>query len=257
MEVPCPHLPDPVENAGGRPPCQRLFWELGKDAKFIAKMGDQPFVLALDRLRPRLNASALGDDLLQRDQGTIRNPPRRVYAFCSIGEISNPMQDAKREGFSTHGAKVLSLKRILRREDHPARTMSIVMILPLLGIELDRSQKSFRVTRFECGDQPPVARLRQIEQGHLPSELGRRMGVRARDQYQIIEGGDTPIHRRIARQPGLDGEDPLDVFTEARFEGIEPRSRAENGEPGRPDMGGDDFHRRLDVPDDLDEALGR
>ena len=53
-----------------------------------------------------------------------------------------------------------------------------------------------------------------------------------------VQGGNQPIRGRIGREAGFHGENFRTQIAVTLFDGVEARLRAQDSEPGRPDMGG-------------------
>ena len=71
-----------------------------------------------------------------------------------------------------------------------------------------------------------------------------------------VEGRDPPVHRRVGRQAGFDGEDVVGEIAIAFIDGIETRLRAEGGKPRRPDMRRDEKGMRPGFQRDLQQVAG-
>ena len=78
-----------------------------------------------------------------------------------------------------------------------------------------------------------------VEKGRLARQLLGRVRVGVGDQRVAVQVRHAPVHRRIGREAGLQGEDVRRQVAEALLHRVEAGLRAEQREPGRPDVRGD------------------
>src|SRR3972149_3469637 len=83
------------------------------------------------------------------------------------------------------------------------------------------------------------------------------MGVGIGHQGDSVQRTQPPVHRRVGRETGFDGEDPIRIHVEGLLERIKARLRTEDGKPRGPGMGGDDDGVGRDVEDDPAELFYR
>ena len=67
------------------------------------------------------------------------------------------------------------------------------------------------------------------------------MGVGVGHQRQTVQGGDSPVHGRVRGQARLHRMDVVRQVAEAFLHGVKAGEGAEQGEVGRPDVGGNEF----------------
>ena len=82
------------------------------------------------------------------------------------------------------------------------------------------------------------------------------MTVGVGDEGIAVEGGDRPVHRRIGGEAGLQGKDMVAEVVEALFDRVEAGTGAEEGEPRRPDVGGDEKAFGCGFEDNVEEIAG-
>ena len=70
--------------------------------------------------------------------------------------------------------------------------------------------------------------------------FGGGVGVGVGHQGVAVQGGDLPVHGRVGGEACLHGADVGGQVLEALLHGLEAGEGPEQGEVGRPDMGGDE-----------------
>ncbi len=200
---------------------------------------DRVHLLALLPHPPRL-----GDDLGQREQVGIGPRPPALLAFLPVGQFLHPGHDPYRDRLAALRAEPLVLRRLPRVPAHAAGTVPVEMVLAFLGEELDRAPEPL-VLRVGQGAVHTVVRIFTVKNIGLAAQLRGRMRVGVRHQHEPVELPQPPVHQRVRRQPGLQGEDVPRQVLEALLDGIEPALRPQDREPGRPDMGGDKDRPRV------------
>ena len=82
------------------------------------------------------------------------------------------------------------------------------------------------------------------------------MGIGVRYEHVGVELLQPPVHERIGRQAGFDGEDVLrEVAVAVRYP-VESSPGSQGREPGRPDVGGDEAGHRVGLEGDLQQVPG-
>ena len=127
------------------------------------------------------------------------------------------------------------------------------MILALLREEFDCAQKLGGIARFQRGEEGVVAQF-SVEKGRLSRQFGRRMGVGVGDECVAIQPGEPPIHGRVGRKAGFQGEDVWGQVAETFLHRIEAGFGAEHRKPGGPDVGGDEVAPGVVFEDNLQQV---
>ena len=117
--------------------------------------------------------------------------------------------------------------------------MAVQMVFPLLGEKLDGAiqPRSGFNGPLEGGKAGRAGKKRG-----LPAQLGGGMRVRIGNKLQCIQHGHPAIHGRIGGQAGFRSMHQARQIAIAFLQGRKLRKRAQQGEVGCPDMGGD-IHR--------------
>ena len=134
-----------------------------------------------------------------------------------------------------------------------ALAVPVVVVFALLRIELQGAGETLRIARPERLVDPPVRQLR-VETGRLASQLLRRVRVRVRDNGEIVQARQPPVHRRIGRQSRLHREDVGQQILVALLQTVEPRTGPQHREVRCPDVRRNEQHLRAHLQTDLEQV---
>src|SRR5713226_8222773 len=143
------HAADAVRDTRGG-----VFRDLGErdiqqNRKLRPKLGTQLKVLFTHATRADLRAHRFRNDLLQRDQVAVRDPPSRRVSFRAVGEIFHAVHDPDRHWTLAHRAQVSRGLGLFGRHARVAVAVAVVVILAFFGKELDRVQELLRILLAE------------------------------------------------------------------------------------------------------------
>ena len=252
MNLAGPHAADALRQQ--RVPGRRdlLEREILQDRQLRPQPLQQAVVLRLYALGVGACAHHLGERLRQGDETRIGSGGIRTRARRAVGEFLHPVVDADRHRLAARRATPAVRDRGCRFPADPALAMPIQVVLAFLRKELDGAAIPAGVTACERPEQRIVAQLR-VEHGCLPRQLRRRVGVGAGDERVAVQPGDAPVHRRIGREAGLYREDLRRQIGETLLDRIEPGPGAQDGEPRRPDVSGNQVAALIGFQDDLQQ----
>ncbi len=135
-----------------------------------------------------------------------------------------------------HDGPVVSLElpSLLGGQTDVAVAVSIQVVFPLLGVQLDRA--AIALPRLQC---PPdgVVVLLSLEEVGLPSQHGRRVGIPVGHEPVAIERRHLPVHLWVGGEACLHGKDVVRQVTVTIGDGVEAALGSQRREPRRPDVG--------------------
>ena len=134
-----------------------------------------------------------------------------------------------------------------------AVAMAVQVILTLFGEKLDRTRTARRVAAAQRVEQRIVRQL-DIEQRGFTPQLWRRMRIRIGNQRVTVQVADTPVHRRIGRQPRLEGKDVRRQVAKTLFDRVKARLGPQHRKPRRPDVRGNQVAAFVDPKHDLQQV---
>src|SRR3990167_2224764 len=140
--------------------------------------------------------------------------PRRHIPLLPVGEIVNPVHDADGDRLSADRAEPLAPLSLGRAPPDAAFAVAIVVVFSLCGKKLDREEKLLWIMAFEAVDKIFISGL-AVEDVCLARDLARRVSIGIGDQRDSVEGGKTPVHRRVRREARLDSINVGALFFEA------------------------------------------
>ena len=193
------------------------------------------------------------EQLGQRDQAGKWVRTRGAFAVPAVGQALDTVQNTDGHLFATDRAAPGMGPGDRRLPTDPAAAVAVDVVLAFFREEFYRALKGSRVAAVQSREKRVVAQ-RTVEQRRLTAKFLRRMRVRTGDQRIAVEAGDTPVHRRVRREPGLKRKDVRRQIAETRFDRVEPRHRAEQRKPRRPDMGRDQVAAFVDFQGDLEQV---
>ena len=212
---------------------------------------EKALVVLRDPAALRAYLENFGQDLGQRDEASHgaggRGGCRRLGP---VREVLDPVHHPDRQGLAAHRAEAPVPPGLVRRQADLAAPVAVQVVLAFLGKELDGAAVPF--TGLQGPAKGEVVEV-GVEHAHLAPELLRRVGVRVGYEPEAIEGRDPPVHRRVGGEAGLHREDVLREIPVAVVDGVEPRLRAEGGEPWGPDVGGYEIGARVRLEGDFEE----
>ncbi len=185
-----------------------------------------------------------------RDSGTDRSAPARASSGRSASSSTRCITPTV-SGLPQAGQSPCAPPRLRRLQAHAAGAVAVQVVLALLGEELDRA--AVPLPRLQRPADREVVEV-GVEGAGLAAQHGRRVGVRVADQGEAVEPRDPPVHRRIGGEPRLHREDVRRQIAVALLHRVEARLRAQDGEPGRPDVGGDQIGVRPALQGDLQQV---
>ena len=154
-------------------------------------------------------------------------------SFRTVCKLLHPVGYADGDLAAAHRADPIIFHSVRRRQAEIALPVPIHMVFPFLREKLDGTVQSlsclYRLHK-------PFVGHRDIQQICLSPQLRRRMSIRIRHELEPVQGGNSPVHRRIRRKPCLHGMDMRGQILKALFRRIKPGKRAEHGKMRRPDM---------------------
>ena len=207
-----------------------------------------------DGLALRADLVDLGQDLGQGNQAAHRaGGPGRRGLLPPVRQILDPVHDADRQRLAAHRAAPPVLPGLAGREADVAMAVPVQVVLALLGKEFQRAPVP--LARLQRPAQGEVVQL-GVEDAHLPSELFRGVGVGVGHEPETVQGRHPPVHRRVRGEARLHREDVGAQVPVAVVDGVEARLRAQRGEPGRPDMGGNEIGAGVRFQGDLQQVPG-
>ena len=208
------------------------------------------FIQGHGRLAGGGGAGGGGEDLRQRGQALKGLRPLRPKACGPVRQLLHPVLHADGQLFPAHGADAAKSRRLRRGQAHSAVPVAVQVVLPLLREELDGAGKP-------RSGADGLHQLRVVQAGVqdvcLPAQLGGGVGVGVGHQGEAVQGGDPPVHGRVGGQARLHRVDVTGQVGEARLHGVEAGEGAEQGEVGRPDVGGDELRVRTRVQGQLQQ----
>jgi hypothetical protein len=219
-------LPD---NVTGAQPCHRLAEQrmhlgdvlhrqvLQRD-EFRPKRGDGAVVGMGDGLRGDAAADDLRQDLRQRNEARHRAGRRRRHSLAAIGQCFDAVRHADRDRSPACRAAATQFDRLPWVEPHAAIAMPVHVILAFLGEELDRSDIAFTALQ-RPSDREIIGCAGKARR--FAAEFAGRMRVGIGGETEAVERGNAPVHGRIGRQAGFDGEDVRGEVAIAFLDGIE------------------------------------
>ena len=119
--------------------------------------------------------------------------------------------------------------------------MSVVVVFAFFGIELQGAQKARGVAVFERSVDARIRALRIKARGFAGQFL-RRVRVGIGYDRIAVEGRQSPVHRRVRGQAGLDREDVRQQILVAFLQRVKARRGSQSGKVRRPYMGRDEEH---------------
>ena len=207
-----------------------------QDVHFRAEAPQKASILFLHFLGLGAAMQKLAHDFRQGDER--REVLARLGSFASVGKGQYAMQNAHGERLAADGANVAELHAFGRLEHDAAGPMPIKVIFAFFGEEFQRSRVARSAGLLMQGVENAVVAGRALEKRGFAGEVLAGMGVGAGDHEQMVEVAPAPVHIRVGGKAGLGGEDVGRKIFETLVKTVEAGLRAEEGEPRRPDMGG-------------------
>ena len=153
--------------------------------------------------------------------------------------------------FAAHRADAVPRLGLHRGEADAAVPVSIQVVFTLLREKFHRAAES-----IPGADGPDQLRIGQsrIQQVRLPAQLAGGVGVGVGDQSEPVQGGEPPVHGRVGGESGLHGVDLAGKAAKAFLHGVKAGECAEQGEVGRPDVGGNQLRVRTGLQGQLQQV---
>jgi hypothetical protein len=179
----------------------------------------------------------LAEDLRQLHERQEPGHTVRPVAFRAVGERVDPVLHADRRRLAADRALPARFPGLFRRHPDVTGAVTVEVVLALLREELDRAAEAVAAAQRLIDRE--VVGVTQVERGRLAAQHRRRVRVGVRHEPVPVQAGHAPVHFGVTRQARLDREDVFRQVGVAIRHPVESRLRAENREPRRPGVRGD------------------
>ena len=221
-----------------------VFRDIKEYVELAAETRDHGLVNRIHRFGSGPDLFGLADDLGQGYHTVEVARAGGLFPLFAVGEFLHAGHDSHGHGLAAIRTQAPGGDRFPGVHPSPALPVPVIVVLALFGIELHRPGQPF-VFRIGKGAVDRGIAAGSVEQGGFPAELSGRMGIGVRDQHVVVELLQPPVHERVGRKAGLDGENMLrEVAVTVRYE-VETSPGPQGREPGRPDVGGDEAGHRV------------
>ena len=221
------------------------FRQVAEDIQLRPQFAQQAAVTLLHLARAGAHAQNFTHHLRQGNQGLGLGLQGQLGRSFAVGQFQHAVQHAHGQGLAADRADIVQGQGIARFQHHVAGPVPVQMVFAFFGIEFHGAQKTavqvflgFAPGRRAQGREHARVRGRPGKKIGLATQVGSGMGVGIGNQGIAVQPADQAVHGRVRGEAGFQGENMLGKVGEAVLQTIKAGFGAEQGEPGRPDMGG-------------------
>ncbi len=220
--------------------------QTAKNVQLRPQFAQQAAVAILHLARAGANAQDFAHHFRQGNQGAGLRLQGQFRGRLAVGQFQHAVQHAHGQGLAADRADIVQGQSLTRFQRHIAGPMPVQMVFALLRIKFHGAQKAAGQAVLPltpgCGAQGREhARIggRPGEKIGLAPQVGPGMGIGIGDQGVAVQAADEAVHGRVRGKTGFQGENMFRKVGKAVFQPVKAGFGAEQGKPGRPDMGGD------------------
>ena len=177
---------------------------------------------------------------------------RRFASFRVVGQLLDAVHHPDRHLFPADRTAIPMRDTRLRMPADATLAMTVKVIFPLFWKKLKGTQILIPITTFERAEERVIG-PRGVKNRRLARQLGRRMGIRVRDERIAVQIRDAPTHGWVGGKASLHGKDLIGQIAKTFFHRVKTRLGAKHGKPRRPDVGGDKVAARVGLQRNLQQ----
>ena len=179
------------------------FRQVAEDVQLRSQFAQQAAVTLLHLARAGAHAQNFTHHLRQGNQGPGLGFQRQPGRSLAVGQFQHAVQHAHGQGLAADRADIVQGQGLARLQHHVAGPVPVQMVLALLWVKFDRAVQA--LAGFQRAPQRGVGK-RAFQHVGLAAQLGGGMRVGVGNERITVERGPEPVHVRIGRKAGFQGE---------------------------------------------------